>query len=468
MNNSEYIQDNYIIHKLMRIPALKSFKEGNIRALLKLSNIKKFNPGELIFEEGSCVNHMYCLVSGKTKIVKDGQKLAVLKRKGDVFGEMDPIKGSAGTSSVYAVDETVCFEIDISKSIEEIGHTHFPDAGLSIIKEGNCPLYKKGDILKLSGNTLSLPKNKPACFVLVKDINNEFTKYHFTKKEMEFIFECNGCEGSIQLECKVYKKDIPTAPVKKDDNIIDSLLCNLPFFETLNEQDMSDLSAHIKLRKFDKGETIISKGDSGENLFIVASGEVEVIGEGDLKIACLRSGEIFGEMSLLTGDPIGATVKVVESSWISYMSRVDFMHFIKKFPSLQMHLLGLLVRRLAKSNIERSKDLSFGMYGNLTAIRPEGLFQLFNFVQKTGKLTLELPQGDAEVSFRDGELIGAKYKQKEGEEAFYEILKEQEGRFKYKQELSEKDMKTEVIGDFMGLLMEGLRRMDEEKENNST
>jgi hypothetical protein len=133
-----------------------------------------------------------------------------------------------------------------------------------------------------------------------------------------------------------------------------------------------------------------------------------------------------------------------------------------------MHLLGLLVRRLAISNIERSKDLSFGMYGNLTAIHPEGLFQFFNFVQKTGKLTLELPQGNAEVSFRDGELIGAKYKQEEGEEAFYEILKEQEGRFKYKQELSEKDMKTEVIGDFMGLLMEGLRRMDEEKENNST
>lgn len=448
----------------MQIPALKYFKEEDIVELLKLSKAKKFNPGELIFDRRSCENYIYCLVSGKTKVVKDGKELAVFRRKGDIFGEIDPIIASAGSASVYAVDETVCFRIDISKSIKGIGYAHFPDADLFIIKENNCPLYTRGDILQLSGNTVSLPQNKPACFALVKDIHHEFEKYHFLKNEIKFIFECDGCEGSIQLECEVHKKDITTS-LLKEDNKIDSLLYKLPFFETLSKQEINDLIAYVELRKFDEGETIISKGDPGKNLFIVTSGEVEVIGEEDVKIASLGSGEIFGEMSILTGDPVGATVKVVEPSWILYMSRVDFMHFTKKFPSLQIYLLGLLVRRLAKANIERAEDLSFGMFGNLTAIHPEGLFQFLNFVQKTGRLTLELPQGDAEVSFRDGELIGAKYKQKEGEEAFYEIIKEKEGRFKYKQKLSEKEMKAELMGDFMGLLMEGLRRIDEEEEN---
>jgi hypothetical protein len=172
-------------------------------------------------------------------------------------------------------------------------------------------------------------------------------------------------------------------------------------------------------------------------------------------------------MSLLTGDPVGATIKVVEPSKIFYWRRVDFMYFINKFQSLQSYLLGLLVRRLAKVNIERSEDLSLGLFGNLTAFNPSGLFQFLNFVQKTGKLTLELSQGNAEVSFRDGELVGAKYKDKKSENAFYEILKEQEGRFKYKRELSEKEMEAEEIGDFMGLMMEGLRKIDEEEENNS-
>ena len=223
----------------------------------------------------------------------------------------------------------------------------------------------------------------------------------------------------------------------------------------------------IQFKEFNIGDTIISKGDSGENLFFVASGRVEVLGDEDIRIACLEAGEIFGEMSLLTGDPVGATIKVVEPSKIFYWRRMDFMYFINKIPSLQLYLLGLLVRRLAKVNIERSEDLSLGLFGNLTAFNPSGLFQFLNFIQKTGKLTLELSQGSAEVSFRDGELIGAKYKHKNGEEAFYEILKEQEGRFKYKQELSEKEMKAEEIGDFMGLMMEGLRKIDEEEENNS-
>lgn len=65
-------------------------------------------------EEGSYDCWIYFLISGKVRIVKQGKELSILRRKGDVFGEMGVIDGSARSASVYAVDETVCLATDAS------------------------------------------------------------------------------------------------------------------------------------------------------------------------------------------------------------------------------------------------------------------------------------------------------------------------------------------------------------------
>jgi len=115
MIESDYLKDNNeIIQKLMRIPALKSFNEENMQTLLHMSKIKEFKTGDLIFEEGSYANLIYYIIFGKARIVKDGKELIILQRTGDVFGEMGPIDGSSRSASVYAADDTVCVEIDIS------------------------------------------------------------------------------------------------------------------------------------------------------------------------------------------------------------------------------------------------------------------------------------------------------------------------------------------------------------------
>jgi CRP/FNR family cyclic AMP-dependent transcriptional regulator len=116
MVDSSYLKENqYLIKKLMRIPALKSFTEEYVQKILEMSKVKVFKTGDLIFEEGSYANLIYYLISGQAKVVKDGKKLVVLQRTGDVFGEMGPIDGSSRSASVYAEDETVCIEIDFSQ-----------------------------------------------------------------------------------------------------------------------------------------------------------------------------------------------------------------------------------------------------------------------------------------------------------------------------------------------------------------
>jgi len=76
--------------------------------------LMEYDPGDLILGEGSDDNWIFYLVSGKAKIVKNGKELVVLRRIGDVFGEMGIIDGTVRSASVQAIDKTVCLATDIS------------------------------------------------------------------------------------------------------------------------------------------------------------------------------------------------------------------------------------------------------------------------------------------------------------------------------------------------------------------
>ncbi|MDM8522165.1 cyclic nucleotide-binding domain-containing protein [Desulfococcaceae bacterium HSG8] len=115
MNNPDHFKYNYnIIEELKQVPMLKSFEEKDIQNLLGLSEIREYNPGDLIFEEGSYDGCMYYLVYGKAKIIKNEKELSVLKRTGEIFGEMGVLSGSSRSASVYAADNTMCLAININ------------------------------------------------------------------------------------------------------------------------------------------------------------------------------------------------------------------------------------------------------------------------------------------------------------------------------------------------------------------
>jgi CRP-like cAMP-binding protein len=238
-------------------------------------------------------------------------------------------------------------------------------------------------------------------------------------------------------------------------------LKNFPIFQSVEEHNVEEFSSLLKLEQYVKGDTIIKKGDPGRNLYIISTGQVEVLGDGDMSIAFLTKGEVFGEMSLLSGNPVGATVKAVEPSSVLYISSKDFRRILDKSPSLQMYFTRLLARRMAEINLARSEEFSSGMTGKLSEMPPSELFQTFNMNQKTGILSLTQSQKSASLTFREGELIDARYGEYEGEEAFFELLKLKEGRFKFKPGLPPEMLEAPEIGDFMAILMEGLRRIDE-------
>jgi len=358
----------------------------------------------------------------------------------------------------------------------------FPEAIFKITEKNNCPLYEEGDEFKLSGKTLLMENerekkfistavirishNKPVCRTLFADLTAVLIKNENINQIADsYEMKCSGCTGSVWLEYRKDRKTSPQVKIIKPDNDISfatKLLNKFPIFQSLNEFDIKRLIPLLKMKKYPKGSVILRKGEPGSNLFIMLSGKAEVLVDEGICIGVMERGDVFGEISLLIGTPVGATIKVIEVVTVLLIYGRDFKKVLNMFPSLQMYFARLLAKRLAKTNVEKLEGLTSGMIGKLSDNPPAELFQTLNLNHKTGLLTLYLSKGTGELSFREGNLIRAKYNEREGKDAFFELLKEQEGRFKFTPGLTDEEEESSDMGDFMWLLMEGTRRMDEE------
>jgi hypothetical protein len=163
------------------------------------------------------------------------------------------------------------------------------------------------------------------------------------------------------------------------------------------------------------------------------------------------------------GDSIASTsVRALRDTKVLAISGRDFGNLIKKSNAVQIHMARLLAERLSKANTVRASDFEACMQGRLNEMVPAELLQVFHMHQKTGVLSLELPGGRGRLSFLEGSIVGASYAGKSGQDAVFAMLVEREGVYNFTSGLSEQEMKLPVIGDFMMLLMEGIRRVDED------
>ncbi|ABW68003.1 DUF4388 domain-containing protein [Desulfosudis oleivorans] len=340
------------------------------------------------------------------------------------------------------------------------------EAFFTVTENDSCPFYETDDQFRFSTNALHMPPGKPTCTILADDIRRVLNsdQEEPASQEDPATFKCSGCSGTITLTYEkvteyVFELEDPHENAK--DNIA-RLLKNFSFFKTLKKHEIKYFVPFIRHKQFQKGDIIINKGEPGKNLFVILSGMVEVVGENDVNIAFLGKEEILGEMSLISGEAAGASIRAVEPTRVIFLNSRNFRKLLRQFPALQMYFAGLLSKRLAKTNVARSADLESGMSGNLSEMPVAELLQTFNMNQKTGVLTLKFPHDSATITFKNGEPIRARFGEMNNKEAFWAVLKEKTGRFKFTPGIPPEEESRSEIGQFMWLLMEGLSRMDEE------
>lgn len=347
-----------------------------------------------------------------------------------------------------------------------------------ITEERHCPLYNVGEEIYVDGVVMSLPAGKSTCLILAQDIINlvseDVTYQHFlqgTKKKSRL--ECSGCSGHIRLEFK-QEKGFGTVQMKllaatgrqeklKEISPFIGLLRGIQIFQPLNDENLLDLASQLQIEKCPWGFPILQKGDVGKHLYIILSGRVEVLDEDGATLGEMEAGAVFGEMSLLSGETVTTTIIATEPTELATLSKKNFFHMQVRFPDLQVFFYKLLVSRITTTNQQRAKEISSGMAGQLADIPPIELLQMINSNQKTGSLKIEAGKRKGRLLFNEGELVYAIFNGKDAQEAFYAVLALKNGRFKFAQGLSPQDMQRKVVGGFMGMLMEGMKRLDDEE-----
>jgi CRP-like cAMP-binding protein len=127
------------------------------------------------------------------------------------------------------------------------------------------------------------------------------------------------------------------------------LLKRIAVFNSLSNEALEKLSLLLQERKTRAQESLFRKGEQGENMYILAEGEVRVH-DGNHVIARLGAGEVFGEYALFDTENRSASVTTEKQCVILVLDRISLMDFLKKYPELLMGMLQLQIKRMREMN----------------------------------------------------------------------------------------------------------------------
>lgn len=97
------------------------------------------------------------------------------------------------------------------------------------------------------------------------------------------------------------------------------------------------------------GEIIINQGDAGNCMYVIQSGEVEILrneNNKQVRIATRKEGDFFGEMALFSREVRSATVRSLGESRILTVDRKNLLISIQKDPSLAFRIIETLSKRI--------------------------------------------------------------------------------------------------------------------------
>jgi GAF domain-containing protein len=106
---------------------------------------------------------------------------------------------------------------------------------------------------------------------------------------------------------------------------------------------------------YSDGEVIFQEGEEGDRMYVVQSGRVRITKKspaGELPIAVLETGEIFGEMALFDRLPRSATAAAIGDTRILGIDKTKLFQTIDRDPTLVFRLIESMSARIRKLDEE--------------------------------------------------------------------------------------------------------------------
>jgi hypothetical protein len=147
-------------------------------------------------------------------------------------------------------------------------------------------------------------------------------------------------------------RDLPDPAARRTVDCL-TTLDGLEGFRALPAEILIELAGNLCRLECAAGETVIWEGSSNADVFILISGRLDVLmarGGVERPVAVIRAGEVFGEVSFLTGEGRSATVRAAEDSVCFVLRAADLRIFIVRQPTILIQMAKVLARRLRTLN----------------------------------------------------------------------------------------------------------------------
>ena len=137
-------------------------------------------------------------------------------------------------------------------------------------------------------------------------------------------------------------------------------------FAELPADDLARLAAMVETVRLEAGETLLREGDPGDSLFVIASGELEVVrgdGADEVPLAVVGPGSLQGEMALLEDRPRNATVRAMTPVEALRVPRAALFELLATRPEAALAMIRTTLSRLRSTEAllgQREKLASLG------------------------------------------------------------------------------------------------------------
>ncbi len=160
-------------------------------------------------------------------------------------------------------------------------------------------------------------------------------------------------------------------------------LRNIPLFATLSDYTLAALQARLKSRHFRKGDIVMREGAIGDTMYIIRSGQVQVVrggqnGNPETIVTHLGPGVPVGELAPLLSERRSATVRVAIDAELWELSKRDLDDLCNDHPAIALSIARELAKRVQRTTRQPSEQDTL----NLVAVMGNEIPKLADYLQR--------------------------------------------------------------------------------------
>lgn len=134
--------------------------------------------------------------------------------------------------------------------------------------------------------------------------------------------------------------------------LVNQFFASSPVFRSLSPESIDFLSSRGALTYFNLGQKVFSQGDSGDSIFLILRGSVDVFIHGQ-HIKSLKQGSFFGEIALIANIPRTASVVTREPCVFFKISADSFWEVLVQYIDL-----GVFIETVSESRLKEDLEVT--------------------------------------------------------------------------------------------------------------